>query len=356
MEVNDNADDTLVVRRSQQRRRLSMWNQVDEWLTLETAPVPMFGSYNATGLASDFCLDRHARYDPYGYDEGDLEGNGRKRKSNRASKVQWDKVNWGYLQGDCLLRNQDRYEPPQFLNRTTTFWMPRDEDVQDVDSTIVLPDDSPLESMSYRLWKSNQKYKQRTAIILRTGDSNEWTVDTMQYIRSMIVELALHSGAEYEVIIMVEILDASAPIFDNDASYQQTLNKVVPAEFKNNTLLFNRQLLDNWYPKAGQHELVPISLPSIYAHLVLGPKLRRQDTWRSLCNFFPSYDLRLNISGKSTWTFGIPVTTITTLRQYQRGQKSSQENTFGSALLDTISLISMATGQISWKLSRIRLP
>ncbi len=214
----------------------------------------MFGSYNATGLASDFCLDRHARYDPYGYDEGDVESNGGKRKSNRASKAQWDKVDWGYLQGDCLSRNQYRYEPPQFTNRTTTFWMPREEDIQNVDDTIVLPDDGPQESKSYRLWKSSQKYRQRTAIVLRTGESNEWTIDTMQYIRSMIVELSLHSGAEYEVIIMVEISDASANIFDNDASYQQTLKKAVPDEFRSSTILFNRQLLDKWYPRAGQHE------------------------------------------------------------------------------------------------------
>ena len=214
----------------------------------------MFGSYNATGLASDFCLDRHARYDPYGYDEGHLEANGGRRKINRASKVDWDKVNWGYLQGDCLSRNQDRYEPLQFVNRTTHFWTPREEDIQDVDSTVVLSDDAPPESMAYRLWKSRRAYKQRTAIVLRTGDSNEWAVDTMQYIRSMIMELSLHSGAEYEVIIMVEVQDDSAAIFGSDASYQQTLKKAVPDEFQNITILFNRQLLDDWYPKAGQHE------------------------------------------------------------------------------------------------------
>lgn len=316
----------------------------------------MFGSYKATGLASDFCLDRHARYDPYGYDEGDLEGQGRKRKSNRASQVQWDKVDWGYLQGDCLLRNQYRYEPLEFVNRTTTFWMPREEDIEDVDSSIVLPDDSPPESMSYRLWKSSRKYRQRTAIVLRTGESNEWTVDTMQYIRSMIMELSLHSGAEYEVIIMVEIQDDSAHIFDSDASYQQVLKKAVPDEFKEIAILFNRQLLDKWYPKAGQHEYVLLSLLLIYTDSIIGPRLRRQDTSPSLCNFSPFCDLRSNNFGRSTWTFGILVTTIITLRRYQCGPKSSHENTSGNALLDITSLIFTATGRILWKLSQTRPP
>ena len=221
-----------------------------------TAPVAMFGSYNTTGLGSDFCLDRHARYDPYGYDEGDLESNGGKPKANRASKVKWDQVDWGYLQGDCLLRNQYRYEPLQFVNRTTTFWTPREEDIQAIDSTLVLPDDEPQQSKSYRLWKSSQKFKQRTAIVLRTGESHEWTIDTIQYVRSMIVELSLHSGSEYEVIIMVESSDTNTKMFSNDASYQQILKKIVPDEFKNITILFNRQLLEEWYPKVGQHEYV----------------------------------------------------------------------------------------------------
>lgn len=237
VDVNGNADDTLVVHRLQRQ-----------------APASMFGSYNATGLASDFCLDRHARYDPYGYDDTDLEGNGGRRKSNRASKVKWDNVDWGYLQGDCLMRNQHRYEPLPWANRTTTLWMPRQEDIDDVDNVVVLPNDESQKSMSYRLWKSRQNYKQRTAVVLRTWESNEWTVDTMQYIRSMIMELSLHSGAEYEVIIMVEIKDGSKRIFDDHASYQQTLKKAVPDEFKNITILFNRQLLEKWYPKAGQHE------------------------------------------------------------------------------------------------------
>lgn len=252
--MNGNPDDTLLVHRFQKRGELYKSNRFGGYLTLGTAPVAMFGSYNATGLASDFCLDRHARYDPYGYDEGGLEGNGGRRKSNRASKVQWDKVDWGYLQGDCLMRNQHRYEPLAWANRTTTLWMPRQEDVDGVDTTVVVPDEGLQKSKSYRLWKSGQKYKPRTAVVLRTSETNEWTIDATQYIRSMIMELSLHSGAEYEVVIMVEVMDASARIFDNDASYLQTLNKAVPDEFQNNTTLFNRDLLEKWYPKAGQHE------------------------------------------------------------------------------------------------------
>lgn len=322
---------------------------------MDSAPVSMFGSYNVTGLASDFCLDRHARYDPYGYDEGDLEANGGRRKANRAAKVQWDKVDWGYLQGDCLVRNQHRYEPPPRENRTTTLWMPRQEDIEDVDSTVVLQDDGPPKSMSYRLWKSSRSYKQRTAIVLRTEESNEWTIDTLQYIRSMIMELSLHSGAEYEVIIMVETKDADTRIFDDDASYQQTLKKAVPNEFMNNTILFNRQLLEKWYPKAGQHEYVSVSSPSNDADLAPGPRPRRLAMWPNLCNFCPSYDLRSNTSGKLPWMFGIQAITIIIWKQSQRGRRSSQENTSGNVPLDITSPMFMATGRTSWKSLQIKL-
>lgn len=252
--MNGNADDTLVVHRLQKQGGFYKTFRDDGWLIMDTAPDPMFGSYNATGLASDFCLDRHARYDPYGYDEGDFVANGGRRKANRASKVQWDKVDWGYLQGDCLMRNQYRYESLPWANRTTTLWMPRPEDIDDVDNTLVFPEDASQKSTSYRLRKSGQKYKQRTAIIIRTEESSEWTVDTIQYLRSMIMELSLQSGAEYEIIIMVEIKDTNAGIFDSHASYQQTLKKAVPGEFMNSAILFNRQLLEKWYTKAGQHE------------------------------------------------------------------------------------------------------
>lgn len=213
----------------------------------------MFGSYIETGLQSDFCFDRHARYDPYGYDENDLEGLPIPQAS-RSSPVIWDKVNWGLLQGDCFLRNQDRYQPAPMSNRSsTTFWLPSQQDFDEVNKTIVFTDDGASGGVSYRLWKSARNYKQRTAIVIHPWDGNEWSVDTMQHLRSMIMELSLHSGAEYEVIIMVEIKDAVIPIFEDPAKYREALLKSVPAEFGNITMLFNRQLLEKWYPKVGQH-------------------------------------------------------------------------------------------------------
>ena len=70
------------------------------------------------------------------------------------------------------------------------------------------------------------------------------------------MELALHSGAEYEVIILVEVKNITIPIFEDEEAYRQTLLKSVPAEFSDVTILFSRDLLEKWYPKIGRHKYV----------------------------------------------------------------------------------------------------
>ena len=223
--------------------------------------TPFFGSFNETGLASDFCFDRHARYDPYGYDE---KASPKEKMAGRRippTSVEWDKVNWGDLQKDCYLRNEDRYEPFRRPNGSTLFRMPVQSDQSEVSSTLVYPPQEEEKGRSYRLWQAKRKsYKERTAVVLRAWDGMEWTIDTMQYVRSYIMELSLHSGAEYEVILLVEVKDTTIPIFEDTNAYQDKLFKAVPDEFKDITLLFSRDLLEKWYPKVGKHEYVSLYL------------------------------------------------------------------------------------------------
>lgn len=214
---------------------------------------PLFGSYKETGLHSDFCFDRHSRFDPYSYgeDEG-AKGTGR---ASQPSKVLWNEVNWGQLQQDCLLGNENRFKSFQRVGGRMIFWTPAKEDHEYAESTLVLPTQEEPRGKSYGLWQSHRtSYKQRTAIVLRTWDGNEWTIDTIQFVRAYIMELVLHSGAEYEVIILVEVKDVQKPIFMDPKAYQEVLANSVPNEFVNMTLLFNRDLLEEWYPKVGKHE------------------------------------------------------------------------------------------------------
>lgn len=259
--VNGNADDMLFAHRfvSKGPGHVAPLNEMnhdeDEFTDIAScvAPKPMLGSREETGLESDFCFDRHARYDPYGYDEGEyVSGKG---STSRASNVLWDNVNWGQLQSECFSRNENRYQPYNRTDASTIFWMPSEEDHISVDKTLVLAPDESDNVKSYWQWQAQRKdYKKRNAVVLRTWDGNEWTIDTMQFVRSYIMELALHSGAEYEVIILVEIKDLKKKIFEDPKAYREALIASVPDEFVDMTVLFNRKLLETWYPKVGKQE------------------------------------------------------------------------------------------------------
>ncbi len=260
VEVNDNPDDMVKARRLKEKGGIPRKISTGHSLTEDPVPRPIIGSYRETGLESDFCLDRHARYEPYGYED---EFPGAEEPHVGTSKVEWKDVRWGQLQRDCLARNEDRYEPLEQPIRNK-FRMPTVADQEGVDSTLVFAsNESNDEVQSFRLWQQNrQSYKKKTAIVFRTWDGNEWSIDSMQYVRSHLMELALHSGAEYEVIILVEVKDITIPIFEDEKAYKQTLSKSVPDEFSDVTILFNRELLEKWYPKVGEHKYVndnPIS-------------------------------------------------------------------------------------------------
>jgi hypothetical protein len=79
-----------------------------------------------------------------------------------------------------------------------------------------------------------------------------WTKNHREYLRAIIMELSLHSGAEYEVFLLIHVKDDELPIF-SDAKTMSDLRKSIPPEFRNIALLFNNKLLEAWYPKIPDH-------------------------------------------------------------------------------------------------------
>ncbi|KAL8968759.1 MAG: hypothetical protein Q9197_004710 [Variospora fuerteventurae] len=213
-------------------------------------PQPIFGSYKDTGLGFGYCFERHARNSAYG--DEDAAGD---RLNNRPQpqKVEWEKVNWGRLQRECYNRNRGRFQESKAP--LSMFRFPAHEDTSRVNETLILPDPAPnSEHQSNRQWLSNSKrYKARNAVLLRTYENKKYTPDNMLHIRSMITELSLHSGAEYEVFLLVQIVDLDRHIFSDPAVYQKALDDFVPHEFHNVSVLFNVPLLEAWYPKVGKH-------------------------------------------------------------------------------------------------------
>lgn len=80
----------------------------------------------------------------------------------------------------------------------------------------------------------------------------------MWSLRSLITETALASGGEYSVFILMDVKEEHANpsrhIWDDQEFYSHLMDRLVPAEFRAITVLFNRELLQLWYPKVGEYD------------------------------------------------------------------------------------------------------
>lgn len=80
----------------------------------------------------------------------------------------------------------------------------------------------------------------------------------LQYVRSMVMKLSLHSRAEHELFLPVYMKDEHLPLFIYiplfsyaDSVYFKEL--YAPCEFHNITVPFNNKLLEAWCPKLEEY-------------------------------------------------------------------------------------------------------
>lgn len=222
----------------------------------------MFGSFAESGLDSNHCFDRSGRLGLYGFD------NVRDRALLRnpgASHVDWSNVDWGQLQVQCGEANKARFS--RSLERKLVLAYPETEKSPSLKRNMVLKRRSGKRSFS----PQSEKYKDRTAVLLRAWQGMEYTPELLQSVRSMISELSLHTGGDYSVYLMVEVKDKDRSNLTDVGSdgYRKALDDIVPREFHNMTLLFNQDILKAWYPKIDQgggqslHMNQPLQLFSI---------------------------------------------------------------------------------------------
>lgn len=96
--------------------------------------------------------------------------------------------------------------------------------------------------------------KPRSTVLLRVWDNMEWTTDLKQYIRSVIMELSLLTGAEYEVFLLVHVKNNEIQTDPNDEKAVRRLKEsFVPAGFRDMAVLFNDKTLEAWYPEIEEH-------------------------------------------------------------------------------------------------------
>lgn len=153
-------------------------------------------------------------------------------------------MNWATLQQDCLQRNADRYQPSNIRQKTSTLHKEQDKGTEDHHWREKTETDRN---------RTSAIFKTRTAVVLRTWLDMEYTEDDLYYIRSIIMELALLSGGEYEVILLVDAKNIELP-HPTDKAGLDNLKKSLPRELQDLAVFFNSEILKDWYPKIDVHE------------------------------------------------------------------------------------------------------
>ena len=234
--LNESLDDQLIPVKLDGGRALMTLKFVSNTDVDLEYPQTLGGSHEALGLPHTW-LSAAARYGPYGYRE-DEAGYGR-------IVVDWDSTDWGQLQRRCMSLNADRFSrtteikaSPKFALRT---WKQR----------------ALRWGIAGRTRRSSSGRAGRTAIVIRSWETYEYTPEDLWYLRSIIAEAALSTGSRYAVYLLVDIKDKSHGIHHNASAYATILQSCVPPELQSIAVLFDGTLLESWYPGVPDHRCVP---------------------------------------------------------------------------------------------------
>jgi Protein of unknown function (DUF3405) len=163
-------------------------------------PAPAIGGHELIGTNGSICYTSTSRYLPYGISNIDTE---------------WEDISWGSLQQKCLERNKHLYE--------------------------------------------RAPARKRQAVVLRGHNGFAWRPNDFHYTRSLIAELSLASGGEYEVIILLQLngdeyLNLTLADMKNADITTPLREKFVPAEFRDIAVFFTENMLKELYPNIERHD------------------------------------------------------------------------------------------------------
>ncbi|KAK1828266.1 hypothetical protein QBC39DRAFT_154512 [Podospora conica] len=202
-------------------------------------PDPVLGSYEVLGIDRNLCFERETRLGPYGLPTS-LDG---------GDDLDWDGVNWGELQSWCQDRNKARFGGKrggqgipgrQVLNPET-----RDQKGAQRNASLVQQDEPSRQ-------KTPKVKESRTAVLLRADTEREFSIDDRQVIRSLITELSLRSGGEYQVFLILHNKE-DVSFWNGKESCQAVIERHVPREFWGMSLLWSTSMLQELYPRPNPH-------------------------------------------------------------------------------------------------------
>jgi hypothetical protein len=195
-------------------------------------PDPIIGSHSLLGLRDDICFDRFGRYGPYGlgysYDAGGLEvGLDTERRGSevvweKTGKINYDKIgiDWGDAQARCYESNKRRFAGSAERG-------------------------SPLQQSLRRRERTTIP---RQAVVIRAFTGFQWTHHAILNFRAMVSELALRSGAEYQVHLLLHVRNEKEPIWADPVTAQRILDENVPDEFHSLCTLWTEAQMRLLYP------------------------------------------------------------------------------------------------------------
>ncbi|KAI4154405.1 MAG: hypothetical protein LQ340_001700 [Diploschistes diacapsis] len=205
-------------------------------------PEPVMGSSHELGLSDSICLDRYGRLGPYGFGYSRNKGGtgagveGEREGADivwaKESPIDYSKINWHDAQTRCFEKNKHRFSVKDVDLVEPWKSMPAKRDSE---SLGINADSTPsLDSLSRRT---------RTAIVIRTWWDYDYIPETNMYLRSLISELPLLTGGEYQVHFLIHVKDDNAPIWADPDTYNRVLENALPAEFRGmGTLWSERQM------------------------------------------------------------------------------------------------------------------
>ncbi len=220
-------------------------------------PAPSLGSYSVLDFNPDLCFERETRLGQYGLMyvlDGDRQ------------LIDWDSVDWGALQRDCLEKNGARFD----FRETPNELVASVYSLSDARNNLrhggkgVPADDTVNRRRQSRKGVQHQgefphrnggiqECEPRTAVLIRTYTSKEYTDDDKQNIRALVSELALRSGGEYQVFLLVHVKERGPNPLD-ESSYGSVLEESVPVEFRDMAILWDDGSVQEMYPELGKEE------------------------------------------------------------------------------------------------------
>jgi hypothetical protein len=227
-------------------------------------PDPVMGAHDVLGLRNDICFDRFGRLGAYGYGysvrrggvgagmHGDRQGADDMWKDNEnVTEVDYSNIQWAKLQKACATKNSLRFKPSsggkEHLFQTMHTSEGHDNLERDLGSSVT-DTVSEHQALNDTVKKASAtsgilEHIPRTAVLIRTWWNYEYTPEDIIYLRSLITELTLLSGAEYIVHFLIHVKDDNLPIWAEQKIYDRVLENSLPKEFQGmGTLWSERQM------------------------------------------------------------------------------------------------------------------